>query len=243
MWNDILHGGELSWFFQDAISEIGERSTFGAQLEAIERASRDSANHRIWSVAQCTTKVWVLRSWRVAQGFSAIGEFDEGFSAQPTLPRDRQGDGYLPNDHDLRRFAEVSRTLSRLPPECAEVLRAYYEAGDRWATGPRGKLIPVMVLTQGGRLLLAARAARLAEEREASRALLHQGHEELLPAAQVADELREQAKTADVQRRLHLTLAAKQAQTMLGQARAAYAFERPVEDVWGGMEDPEGEAA
>ena len=154
------HDAELAWYFQQSSSVLGERSTLGGQLNAIEMFSADSEGHRVPSRNSVESDVWRVRTARVFAGDVALGEFDPSLDAQPTMPRDRQGDGYTPNDSDLRQFAEVSRALRGLDGQTIDALARWYVQGERWQSGSFGKLLPIMVVTPSGRRLLEARRRR-----------------------------------------------------------------------------------
>lgn len=214
----VGHDTELAWFFQQSSSALGERSTLGGQLSAIERFSAGSDGHKVPSRNSVESDVWRVRSARVFAGDVALGEFDPSLDAQPTLPRDRQNDGYVPNDGDLRRFAEVSRALRLLSPAMVDALARWYTQGERWQSGPHGRLLPVMVATASGAKVLAARKRR----REDAGIQF----DELQPDEQMAAEARDNAARNDTQRRSWLEGADTQASRIMAEARTFYADAR-----------------
>lgn len=161
------HEAELAWYFADHHSAIGDRSTFGAQLEAMRLASGGSDGTRIRTKASVDSATWARRSARVAAGDEAVSEDEPAPSAKPTR-RDRGNDGFTPSDRALEAYAVTSRALMRLSEEEVRALGAYYVLGDRFIAGPytapsldlvrtniyRAQLIGVAVIEAGALALV-----------------------------------------------------------------------------------------
>lgn len=214
------HEAELAWYFAAHHSAIGDRSTFGAQLEAMRLASGGSDGTKIRTKANVETATWARRSARVVAGEDAVSEDEPTPSAKPTMGRDRGNDGFTPSDKALEAYAVTSRALMRLSEEEVRALGAYYVLGDRYLAGPYGRYVPVMCLTPPGARLLELRAAR----RERS----HPGAppEEASPDDMLAAEIASLEPKGDQGRRDLLALAMDQATELLALAQLRYAQAR-----------------
>lgn len=150
---------DLEWYFGPGQSAF-ERSTFGAMLEACERASFTTTK-----CARCDGDgVLDVGSLSVAKWCPACGgtgyrerraRHDRGpVTAQPTA-EDKGGRGYTPTEHALERYAAVSRRLDRVESQHVEVLAAYYgDTGARWGRTRHGRVFAVYALTPAGHKLV-----------------------------------------------------------------------------------------
>jgi hypothetical protein len=217
MWSE-QHDTELAWYFLQSTSVLGDRSTFGGQLAALERASADSDGHRIPAKSSVDADVWRARSAQVFAGWDAVSEWDHSLDAQPTQGRDRGHDGYVPDDRDLRRFAEVSRALRVMSSSELAALACWYLHGERWQAGKLGRYIAVMTEVPAGKRLLNLRK----ERREKAGSC----ESELRADECVAAEVRDDEVRTDIQRRALIVSANNQARVLVGAAQASYSAAR-----------------
>ena len=201
---------DLNWFFSFGQSCF-ERSTFGAMIDAAKHFGHTQDGNRVDTMRQVEARVWRYRQG-LCSGSSQLVDVAEDPSLDAQVTQQKRGGepGYEPNDYALRRYAIVSRRLSKLTQQAYLALMGFYglQAG-RWETHPLGKLVCVVVLTSAGRRLLDNRRRRLPDD---------EGRPEQCFAGEY--EL-EQQKRDDIRRAL-LGKAERQALQLVSDAQAAY---------------------
>lgn len=150
---------DLEWYFGPGQSAF-ERSTFGAMLDAMERASFSTTR-----CARCDgdgvldVGMVAAAKWCPACGGTGYRErrsrhTNATLTAQPTA-EDKGGRGYTPTERALERYAAVSRRLDRVERAHVEVLTAYYgDTGARWGRTRHGRTFAVYALTPAGHKLV-----------------------------------------------------------------------------------------
>lgn len=218
---------DLAWFFGRAAAEF-ERSPEGARLERAEQFGFDSSGERIESPGEHESRVWDSRQRRCKRSAATMAqsvadelrEFllgeqnaDGSLDAQNTGRSGAEQAGYVPDHATLTRYARISRSLSCCTGAQRAALAAYHgETGARWErSGVRpGRILTVMVQTDAGARVLAARWMRLKQ------------HDQGSANDRMAAELQLQVTAANKERGRLLHAAEHQARSLLAAAHARF---------------------